>query len=108
MGDHGPTSEMPSVEDMLVAQNLRDATMAFGVGSRGSRRLVLHINGSFHSADRLCIPEHVARTWPLIRMLVVTMNAVEDIQAAPEPTDDSLPRQVGDFIILTDEGLIED
>ena len=108
MGAHGSMTDMPSVEDMLVAQNLRDATMAWGIGSLGSRQLVLHINGSFHSADRLGIPEHVARTWPLVRMLVVTMNAVEDIHTAPEPSNDSLPRHVGDFIILTDEGLIEE
>jgi uncharacterized iron-regulated protein len=101
MEAHGPMPGMPSADAMLVAQNLRDATMAFGIGFPSSEKLVLHINGSFHSADGLGIPEHLGHSNPGIRMLIVTMNIVEDIHAAPEPSND-------DFIILTDEALISD
>ena len=101
MGAHGSMQGMPSVDDMLIAQNLRDATMAFGIGFPFSEKLVLHINGSFHSADRLGIPEHRARFRSVATMLIITMLPADDIHTAPEPTND-------DFIILTDEGLTED
>jgi len=101
MGTHEPMPGMPSADAMLVAQNLRDATMAFAIGFPLSEKLVLHINGSFHSADGLGIPEHLRHSNPGIRMLIVTMNIVEDIRTAPEPSND-------DFIILTDKGLISE
>ncbi|MCH7976602.1 MAG: ChaN family lipoprotein [Bacteroidetes bacterium] len=101
MGAHGPTPGMPSADAMLVAQNLRDATMAFAIGFPFSEKLVLHINGSFHSADGLGIPEHRARFSSVETMLIITMLPVDDIHVAAEPTND-------DFIILTDEGLISE
>lgn len=104
MGDHGTTPGMPSVENMLVAQNLRDATMAFWIGSNIMGRpsaLVVHVNGSFHSEGGLGIPEHLARYAPEARVLVVTMKTIEDIHTAPESAND-------DFVILTDEGVISD
>ncbi len=99
MGDHGSMPGMPSVDDMLVAQNLRDATMAFWIKQNlgTPSPLFLHVNGSFHSDNQLGIPEHLM---PDVPMLVVTMVPAEDIHSAPEPSND-------DFIILTDESVIE-
>jgi len=101
MGAHGAMPGMPSVDDMLVAQNLRDASMAYWIADRlgDSRPLVVHINGSFHSAGRLGIPEHLAWYAPEARVLVVTMRSAEDVHTAPEPTND-------DFIILTHEAMM--
>ena len=79
------------------------ATVAFWITRNlfGPNPLVLHVNGSFHSEGRLGIPEHLARYAPEAPILVVTMRSVDDIHAPPQPSND-------DFIILTDEGLIED
>ncbi len=101
MGAHGGMPGMPSVEDMLVAQNLRDATMAFWIKRNLGTppTLLLHVNGSFHSANWLGIPEHLMPELAAVPMLVVTMIPSEDINTPPEPSDD-------DFIILTDEGEI--
>lgn len=86
----------PSIDGMLAAQNLRDATMAWRIAGalRPPGALVLHVNGSFHSEGGLGIPEHLARYAPDARALVVTMRPVEDLGAAPEPAGD-------DFLILT-------
>lgn len=88
----------PSVDAMLAAQNLRDATMAWRVAGALRQHpgaLVVHVNGSFHSAGRLGVPEHLARLAPDARVVVVTMtpNAPETptaddfvIQTAPDPS----------------------
>ncbi len=84
----------PSVEGMLAAQNLRDATMAWTVAGalrQSPGALVVHVNGSFHSADRLGVPEHLARLAPDARVVVVTMGP-----EAPEgPSAD-------DFVVVTE------
>ena len=56
--------------------------------------LVVHVNGSFHSAGRLGVPEHLARLDPEAEVVVVTMDRVADVEAAPAPAGD-------DFVILT-------
>lgn len=87
----------PTPEAMLAAQNLRDATMADRLGAALAAHpgaLVVHVNGSFHSAGRLGVPEHLARIAPEARVVVVTMRPAEDPQAAPEEAGD-------DFVIIT-------
>ena len=82
----------PSVEGMLAAQNLRDATMAWRVSDAlraTPGALVVHVNGSFHSAERLGVPEHLARYAPQARVVVVTMDR--------QP----LPASADDFVIQT-------
>ena len=77
----------PSVEGMLAAQNLRDATMAWRIADALAAHpgaLVVHLNGSFHSEGGLGIPEHLSRWAPAARALVVTMAP----DAAPAPGDD--------------------
>ena len=77
----------PSVEGMLAAQNLRDATMAWRIASALAAHpgaLVVHVNGRFHSAGGLGIPEHLSRRAPSARTLVVSMGP----DGAPAPGDD--------------------
>ena len=84
MAGHGG----PSVEDMLAAQNVRDAQMAHVVATwlaRNPGGLVVHVNGSFHSAGGRGVPEHVARLAPDARQLVVTFRPDD---APAEPGDD--------------------
>lgn len=92
-----PHGSGPSVEGMLAAQNLRDATMAWRIADALKRHpgaLIVHVNGSFHSEGGLGIPEHLARTAPEARVLVVTMRTAADPDAVPEVGGD-------DFVILT-------
>ena len=87
----------PSVEGMLAAQNLRDASMAYRIGRALERHpgaLVIHVNGSFHSAGGRGIPEHLAHDAPDARVLVVTLRPAADLGAAPEVDGDG-------FVILT-------
>ncbi|PAP75248.1 ChaN family lipoprotein [Rubrivirga marina] len=89
----------PTVEGMLAAQNLRDATMAWRIAETLDARpgaLVVHVNGSFHSDDRLGIPEHLARLAPEARTLVVTMRR----ETGPEDAEVG----ANDFVILTSAG----
>ena len=83
----------PSVGGMLQAQNLRDATMAWRIAGALEAHpgaLVVHVNGSFHSADRLGVPEHLGTLMPGARVVVVTMGP----QAPDGPTAD-------DFVVVT-------
>ncbi|WP_412068822.1 ChaN family lipoprotein [Rubrivirga sp. IMCC43871] len=87
-----PHGSGPSVEGMLAAQNLRDATMAWQIAEAlalNPGALVLHVNGSFHSAGGRGIPEHLARLAPGARVLIVTM--------AP----DAEPGHGDDFVVRT-------
>lgn len=95
-----PHGSGPSVERMLAAQNLRDATMAWRIAEtlrESPGAFVLHVNGSFHSEGGLGIPEHLARYAPGARVLVVTVRPAADLDAAPEPGGDA-------FVILTRAG----
>jgi uncharacterized iron-regulated protein len=77
-GAHGHALD---VEALLAAQNLRDAAMAFTLSEALRERpgaLILHLNGAFHSAGGLGIPEHLARYHPEARVLVVTMGPEGD------------------------------
>ncbi len=89
----------PTVAGMLAAQNLRDATMAWRVAEALEAHpgaLVVHVNGSFHSDDRLGIPEHLARLAPEARTLVVSMRR----ETGPESAEIG----ANDFVILTSAG----
>ncbi len=95
MGSHGAMPGMPSVDGMLAAQNLRDATMAeamLGAMEDAEAPLAIHVNGSFHSEAGLGIPEHLARLAPEARVLIVT--AAPASGAMPTIGDD-------DFVIVT-------
>lgn len=86
----------PTPHEMLAGQNLRDATMAWSIARARAAHpeaVVVHVNGSFHSADRLGIPEHLARVRPETRAVVVTMQRGSPA-TAPTPSGD-------DFQILT-------
>ncbi len=81
----------PTPEAMLAGQNLRDATMAWSIARARAAHpaaIVVHVNGSFHSADRLGTPEHLARLAPGARIVIVTMRSGADLSAAPEPSAD--------------------
>jgi uncharacterized iron-regulated protein len=88
----------------LQAQSLWDASMAFSMATyltRNPTMRLLHVNGSFHSAQRLGIPEHLARYRPGTSMLVITIVSEKGF---PEFDSDKMSGQ-GDFVIVTDPAL---
>lgn len=88
----------------LQAQSLWDASMAYSIANfltRHPNSRVLHINGSFHSAEHLGILDHLARYRPGTSMLVITMLPEKSFPAFEPET----MRDQGDFIIVTDPSL---
>ena len=86
---------------LLEAQTLRDASMAYRIAEhlkRAPRPLVVHVNGTFHSEERLGVPEQLAHYSPKARAVVVTI--VPD-RGFPEFDAARLGR-LGDFVIITD------
>jgi uncharacterized iron-regulated protein len=86
---------------MLNAQALWDATMAFSISEylkRAKNPLVVHLNGAFHTENRLGTPEHLLKYSPKTRFLVVTMRYEENFTTF----DKTKHADLGDFVILTD------
>jgi uncharacterized iron-regulated protein len=86
---------------MLNAQALWDATMAFSISEylkRAKNPLVVHLNGAFHTENRLGTPEHLLKYAPKTRFLVVTMRYEENFTNF----DKTKHTDLGDFVILTD------
>lgn len=86
---------------MLAAQTLWDATMAFSIAEnlkKNNNALIVHLNGSFHTENRLGTVEHLLKYEPKARVLVVTMRYEEDFQNF----DKGKHAGLGDFVILTD------
>lgn len=95
---------------MLNAQALWDATMAFSISEylkrtkylkRSKNPLVVHLNGAFHTENRLGTPEHLLKYSPKTRFLVITMRYEENFTSF----DKTKHADLGDFVILTDAKL---
>jgi uncharacterized iron-regulated protein len=89
---------------ILEAQTLWDATMAFSIAkylNKGKNNLVVHLNGSFHTENRLGTAEQLQRFQPSAKILVVTMRSEEDYAKFDRTKHSGL----GDFVILTDAKL---
>lgn len=89
---------------LLDAQSLRDATMAHAITQQLKRQpeaLVIHVNGKFHSEERLGVPEQLLHYRSKTRTLVITI--VND-KSYPD-FDATRLGKLGDFIILTDPQL---
>ena len=86
---------------LLEAQTLRDASMAYRIAEflkRGRDPLVVQVNGTFHSEERLGVPEQLARYRPKTRAVVVTIVPDEGFPAF----DAARLGRLGDFVIVTD------
>lgn len=95
---------MPHGATLLDSQSLWDATMADSVAKAlktHKNALVVHLNGGFHTENRLGTVEHLLKYNPKARIVVVTMKSVENF-----PNFDSTKDvNAGDFLILTDPKL---
>jgi uncharacterized iron-regulated protein len=95
-----PESNM-GLNNILDSQTLWDATMAFAVAEflkANKNSLVVHLNGSFHTENRLGTPEHLQKFNPKTKFIVVTMRYEENFTSF----DKAKHTNLGDFVILTD------
>ncbi len=88
----------------LEAQSLWDASMAYTIAEfllRQPRARVVHVNGGFHSEQRMGIPEQLLRYRPGTSLVVVTVVPHKGFPKfdVGEMTDK------GDFVIVADESL---
>lgn len=86
---------------MLNSQSLWDATMAFSIAEQLKHLkdpLIINLNGSFHSENRLGTPEHLLKYNKKAEFLVVTMRYEENFTTFDKTKHENL----GDFVILTD------
>ncbi|HWK55651.1 MAG TPA: ChaN family lipoprotein [Hyphomicrobiales bacterium] len=96
--------DQAKLQRSLQAQSLWDATMAHAIATfleDNPAGRVLHVNGSFHSAQHLGIPEHLARYRPGASMLVITLVPDKLFPAF----DHGALNGLGDFVIVTDPAL---
>ncbi len=93
-GNHG-------VSKILDSQTLWDATMAFSISDylrKNKNALVVHLNGNFHTENRLGTAEQFLKLAPDRKILVVTMRSEDDFTIF----DKAKHTDLGDFVILTD------
>lgn len=86
---------------ILDSQTLWDATMAFSIAEHLKKQknaLVVHLNGSFHTENRLGTAEQLIKYQPHAKFLVVTMRYEDDFRNFDKLKHENL----GDFVILTD------
>ena len=95
-----PESSM-GLNKILDSQSLWDATMAYSIAEffkNNKNPIVVHLNGSFHTEQRLGTAEHLLKFRPNVRFIVVTMRYEEDFTKF----DPTKHENLGDFVILTD------
>jgi uncharacterized iron-regulated protein len=107
MEEHREDGKPPAAESIarsMEAQSLWDATMAYSIAeflTRSPGTRILHVNGSFHTAERLGTVEHLLRYRPNTTALVVTILPDKSFPAF-ESKD---MKDQGNFVIVTDPGL---
>lgn len=86
---------------MLNSQALWDATMAYSISEnlmKNKNALIVHLNGAFHTENRLGTVEHLSKYRPNTKILVVTIKYEDDFKNF----DKAKHSDLGDFVILTD------
>lgn len=89
-----------AMERMYNAQCLKDDTMAESIASwldKNKGGKVLHINGAFHSANGLGVPEKLKALRPNLKVVVITCVEAENPFTAQVSGEDS---QGNDFVVF--------
>ncbi len=97
----GAGGDNHDVSKILDSQTLWDATMAFSISEflkKQKNALVVHLNGSFHTENRLGTAEQFLKLNPKAKILVVTIRCEDDFTKFDKKKHENL----GDFVILTD------
>lgn len=87
--------------NMIVAQSLWDATMAYSIvetWKKNRKSKILHLNGRFHSDEKMAVYTQLKKYAPKARVLVISCFADEQF-AEFKFTD---YQKLGDFIIVSD------
>jgi uncharacterized iron-regulated protein len=95
-----PESNM-GIDKIMDSQSLWDATMSYSIAEflkANKKSLVVHLNGGFHTENRLGTAEQLLKYRPKAKILVVTMRYEEDFTKF----DQTKHLNLGDFVILTD------
>lgn len=106
-GDESRAKELEEPGDYtkgLAAQSLWDASMAYSIARTLTARpgaRILHVNGSFHSAQRMGILDHLTHYRPETSIVVVTMLSGESF---PQFDAEEM-HGLGDFVVVTDPSL---
>lgn len=94
-------SQHEGAAKILESQSLWDATMAYSIAGslkQNKNPLIINLNGSFHTENRLGTVEHLLKYNRKVRVLVVTMRYEDDFKIF----DKTKHGKLGDFVILTD------
>jgi uncharacterized iron-regulated protein len=86
---------------ILDSQTLWDATMAYSIAEflkENKKALVVHLNGAFHTENRLGTAEQLLKFRPKTKFVVVTMRYENEFTKF----DAAKHANLGDFVILTD------
>lgn len=98
----GPSAEAQmGIDNILSSQSLWDASMAYWISQalkKHKNALVVHLNGGFHTESRLGTVEHLLKYRPKAKVIVVTMQYVDDFKTF----DKAKYEDLGDYVILTD------
>ncbi len=100
----GAGGDNHGVSKILDSQALWDATMAFSISEflkKQKNALVVHLNGNFHTENRLGTAEQFLKLNPKAKILVITMRSEDDFTKFDKAKHENL----GDFVILTDAKL---
>jgi len=101
MSNSGDPSTKTMMGNIVFSQALWDATMANSIAnylSKNKGALVVHLNGGFHTENRLGTVEQLLDYRPKTKAIVVTMKSEEDFRKF----DQQKHKGLGDFVILTD------
>jgi uncharacterized iron-regulated protein len=88
--------------DLVVAQSLWDATMAYSISEyikAHPQKKIMQVNGRFHSEQGYAVVEQLKKYSPKTKILIVSSSSDED--SFPN-IDWSKYRDLGDYIIITD------
>lgn len=99
-----PAHQITKDSPALASQSLWDATMAYSIAEVFKTKpnaLVVQVNGSFHSEEKMGIPDHLLNYRKGTKMLFVTVKPDSNF---PNFDTNKLGR-LGDFIILADTSL---
>ncbi|HEY2867219.1 MAG TPA: ChaN family lipoprotein [Pyrinomonadaceae bacterium] len=100
-GNTGDPAAMTGSANLIYSQDLWDATMGNSVANylnKNKGALIVQLNGSFHSENRLGTFEQLMHYRPKTKAIVVTMLYEDDFQRF----DPAKHKGLGDFVILTD------
>jgi uncharacterized iron-regulated protein len=95
-----PESGM-GLNKILDSQTLWDATMSYSIAEflkDNKNALVVHLNGGFHTENRLGTAEQLLKFRSKAKFIVVTMRTEDDFSKFDKTKHENL----GDFVILTD------